>query len=51
MCMCWFGASWVERELVDERIGFGLYQTQSSCGNRWSVGRVPVFGMRWCLVM
>ena len=29
---------------MDERIGFGLYQ---SCGNRMSVGRVPVFGLRW----
>ena len=26
---------------VDERIGFGLYQ---SCGNRGNVGRVSVFG-------
>ena len=31
------------RGLVDERIGFGLYQ---SCGNRGSVGRVYVF-LRW----
>ena len=29
--------------LVNERIGFGLYQ---SCLNRGSVGRV--FGLRWC---
>ena len=29
---------------VDERIGFGLYQ---SCGNRGSVGRVSVFWLRW----
>ena len=26
---------------MDEMIGFGLYQ---SCVNRWSVGRVSVFG-------
>ena len=37
MCLAWGvvdgeGAEW---------IGFGLYQ---SCGNRWSVGRVSVFG-------
>ena len=31
--------------LVDERIGFELYQ---SCGNRGSVGCVSVFGLRWC---
>ena len=30
---------------VDERIGVGLYQ---SCGNKWSVGRVSVFCLRWC---
>ena len=30
---------------VDERIGFGLYQ---SCGNRGSVGRVSVFWLRRC---
>ena len=29
---------------MDERIGFGLYQ---SCGNMGSVGRVSVFGLRW----
>ena len=40
----WFGATWVERGRVNERIGFGLYQ---SCGNR-SIGRVSVFGLRWC---
>ena len=28
---------------LDERIGFGLHQ---SCRNRWSVGRVSVFGLR-----
>ena len=30
---------------VDEMIGFGFYQ---SCGNRGSVGRVSVFGLRLC---
>ena len=30
---------------MDERIGFGLYQ---SCQNRGSVGRVYVFGLRLC---
>ena len=30
---------------MDERIGFGLYQ---SCGDRWSVGHVYVFWLRWC---
>ena len=35
----WLGAAW-----VDEKIGFGLYQ---SCGNRGSVGRVSVFWLRW----
>ena len=30
---------------VDERIGVVLYQF---CGNRWNVGRVSVFGLRWC---
>ena len=33
------------RELVDDRIGFGIYQ---SCWNRLSVGRVSLFGLRWC---
>ena len=42
MCLAWGG---VGGEGVDERIGFGLYQ---SCRNRRSVGRVPVFGLRWC---
>ena len=28
-----------------ERIGFGLYQ---SCGNRGSVVRMSMFGLRWC---
>ena len=32
-------------EWMRERIGFGLYP---SCGNRGSVGRVYVFGLRWC---
>ena len=30
---------------MDERIGFGLYQ---SCGDRGSVGHVSVFWLRWC---
>ena len=30
---------------VDERIGLGIFQ---SCGNRGSVGRVSVFGLRLC---
>ena len=30
---------------MDERIGFGIYQ---SCGNKGSVGRVSVFGLHWC---
>ena len=30
---------------MDERIGFGLYQ---SCVNKGSVGRVSVFWLRWC---
>ena len=34
---------WMRR--LDEKIGCGLYQ---SCGNRGSVGRVSVFGLRWC---
>ena len=43
MCMC------LARGGVDERIGFGLYQ---SCGNMGSVGRVcfgcsGVGGVRW----
>ena len=42
-CVCvWLGAMWVERGgLVDERIGFGLYQP---CGDRGSVGHVLCFG-------
>ena len=31
---------------MDKRIGFGLYQ---SYGNRWSVGCVSVFGLRWSM--
>ena len=31
---------------MNKRIRFGLYQ---SCGNRVNVGRVPMFGMLWCL--
>ena len=30
---------------MDERIGFGLYQ---SCGNRGSVGHVSAFWLWWC---
>ena len=30
---------------MDEKIGFGLYQ---SCGNRGNVGRVSVFWLWWC---
>ena len=29
---------------MDERIGFGLYQSR---GNEGSVGRVSVLGLRW----
>ena len=43
MCMCLArgciggeGGEWID---------FGLYQ---SCGHRGSVGRVFVFGLRWC---
>ena len=44
MCMCFaLGGVGGEGGLVDERIGFRLYQ---SCGNRGSGGRV--FGLRWC---
>ena len=32
--------------MLDEGFGFGLYQ---SCGNMRSVGRVTVFGLRWCV--
>ena len=39
--MCVFGSG----RCVDKRTGFGLYQ---SCGNKWSVGRVSVFGSRRC---
>ena len=30
---------------MDERIGFGLYQ---SCGDMGSVGHVSVFWLQWC---
>ena len=42
---CEFGSGRRRRrgELVNERIGFGLYQ---SCGSKESVGRV--FGLQWC---
>ena len=47
MCMCLarggVGGGGLGR--VDERIGFGLYQ---SCGDRGSVGHVSVFWLRWC---
>ena len=43
MCMCLARGGMCGE--VDERIGFGLYQ---SCGNRGSVGRVSVFWLRWC---
>ena len=44
MCMCLARLQeW--RRGVDEKIGFGLYE---SYGNRRSVGRVSVFGLLWC---
>ena len=46
MCMCLArGLRWWRGGLVDDRIGFGLCQF---CRNRWGVGRVSVFGLRWC---
>ena len=33
------------RDVRGERTVFGLYK---SCGNMGSVGRVSVFGLRWC---
>ena len=43
-CVCvWLGAAWVERG--EWMRGLGLNQ---SCGNRWSVGRLSVFCLRWC---
>ena len=44
MCMCLAPGGVGGEGLVDERIGFGLYQ---SCTNRGSVERVSVFGLRW----
>ena len=46
-CVCvWLGVAWVKRgRRLDERIGFGIYE---SCGNRESVERVSVYGLRWC---
>ena len=47
MCMCLTRGGVVGEEgWVDERIGFGLYQ---SCGNNGSVGGVSLFGLRWCV--
>ena len=46
VCMCLSrGGVGGEGGSVDKRVGFVLYQ---SCGNRESVGRVSVFGLRWC---
>ena len=46
MCMCLArGGVGGEGGVVDERIGFGLYQ---SCGDRGSAGHVSVFWLRWC---
>ena len=46
MCMCLVGGGvGGEGGGVEERIGFGLYQ---SSGNRGSVGHVSVFWLRWC---
>ena len=46
MCLCLArGGVGGEGGLVDERIGFWLYQ---SCGDRGSVGHVSVFWLRWC---
>ena len=42
MCMCLARGG---EGVVDERMGFGLYQ---SYGNRGSVGHVSVFWLRWC---
>ena len=39
MCMC------LTRDGVGGRIGLGLHQ---SCQNMGSVGRVSLFGLRWC---
>ena len=32
---------------MDNRIGFGIYQSRGIKGN---VGRVSVFGLRWCIL-
>ena len=46
MCMCLtLDCVGGEVEWLDERIGFGLYQ---SCGTKGSVGRVSVSGLQWC---
>ena len=42
--MCLLGAR-RRRGGMEERIVFGLYQL---CGNSGSVGRVSLFGLRWC---
>ena len=41
--MCLARSGMCGEGVVDEKIGFGLYQ---SCGNMGSVGRVSVFGLR-----
>ena len=41
MCLARVGGVWVERGAVGERIWL--------CENRGSVGRVSVFGLRWCM--
>ena len=55
MCMCLArGGVGRERSEWMRRLGLGftnhvgiwLYQ---SCRNKWSVGRVSVFGLRWCV--
>ena len=45
MCMARVGVGGEGELVVDERIGFGFYQ---SCRNRGSVGRVSVLWLRWC---
>ena len=39
---CGWRGDWMR---LDERIGFGLYQ---SCEDKGSVGHVSVFWLRWC---